>query len=193
MQLLDFLSRTGGIKKQKKENNQFSIHHVYPRIDIKNTRTEGVLSQLKNPLILVNNLSISPTKKGVSVITKEYQEWSMSITLTFYIRGVSGDHLNRMDHSLTQNLGHTQPGALIASANKLLDMCQKNRSCTEENKISDIITVLSAAKDAYKSILAADKTSTPLTRVKRRSDLMTTVASIQNKLNQIEEYQKNNP
>mgnify|MGYP000901200143 CR=1 FL=1 len=99
----------------------------------------------------------------------------------------------RMDQMLTKNIGDTQPGELITSATKLLDMCQKKLSCTEENKISDIISLLNAARNTYKSILGADKTSTPIARVKRRSDLMTTVSSIQKKLTQIETYQKNNP
>ncbi len=193
IQLLDFLSRTGGIKVQKMQNNQFSIQHTYPRIDKKLSKVEDTLSQLKNPLIIVNSLSISPTGKDVSIVTQEYQEWSISITLTFYIRGVSGDHLMRMDQSLAKNLWDTQPWELITSANKLLDTCRKKMSCTEENKISDIITLLNSARDTYKSILSADKTSGPISRVKRRSDLMTTVASIQKKLNQIEEYQKNTP
>lgn len=193
IQLLDFLSRTGGIKVQKMQNNQFSIQHTYPRIDKKTVAVDNTLSQLKNPLIIVNSLSISPTGKDSSVVTQEYQEWSISITLTFYIRGVSGDHLMRMDQSLAKNIGDTQPGELILSANKLLDTCRKKLSCTDENKIADIVTLLNSARDTYKSILAADKTSSPVSRVKRRSDLMTTVASIQKKLSQIEEYQKNTP
>lgn len=193
IQLLDFLSRTGGIKVQKMQNNQFSIQHTYPRIDKKTSSADNTLSQLKNPLIIVNSLSISPTGKDSSVVTQEYQEWSISITLTFYIRGVSGDHLMRMDQSLAKSIGDTQPGELITSANKLLDTCRKKLSCTDENKISDIITLLNSARDTYKSILAADKTSSPVSRVKRRSDLMTTVSSIQKKLTQIEEYQKNTP
>ncbi|MEI6711831.1 MAG: hypothetical protein WCK88_06725 [bacterium] len=72
-------------------------------------------------------------------------------------------------------------------------MCRKKMSCTEENKIADIISLLNSAHDTYKNILTADKASSPITRVKRRSDLMTTVSSIQNKLTQIEEFQKNNP
>ena len=193
IQLLDFLSRTGGIKVQKMQNNQFSIQHTYPRIDKKISSGDNTLSQLKNPLIIVNSLSISPTGKDSSVVTQEYQEWSISITLTFYIRGVSGDHLMRMDQSLAKSIGDAQPGELITSANKLLDTCRKKLSCTDENKISDIITLLNSARDTYKSILAADKTSSPVSRVKRRSDLMTTVSSIQKKLAQIEEYQKNTP
>ncbi len=66
-------------------------------------------------------------------------------------------------------------------------------SCTDENKIVNIVTLLNSARDTYKSILAADKGSSPLGRVKRRSDLMTTVSSIQKKLIQLEEFQKNNP
>lgn len=173
------------------QNNQFSIQHTYPRIDKKLSKVEDSLSQLKNPLIMVNSLSVSPTNKDTSVIVKEYQEWNIAITLTFYIRGVSGDHLMRMDQSLAKNIGDAQPGVLFNSANKLLSMCREKLSCTDESKIADIITLLNSARDTYKSILAADKSSGPVSRVKRRSDLMTTVASIQKKLSQIEEYNKN--
>jgi hypothetical protein len=98
-----------------------------------------------------------------------------------------------MDQSLDKNIWNNQPGELISQANKLLNACQRKINCTEENKISDIITLLGAARDTYKSILSGDKSSTPLTRVKRRSDLMTTVASIQKKLAQIEEVQNKTP
>jgi len=104
IQLLDFLSRTGGIKVQKMQNNQFSIQHTYPRIDTKLSETDDTLSQLKNPLIIVQSLSIAPTGKDASIVTQEYQEWNISITLTFYIRGVSGDYLMRMDQTLKQNI-----------------------------------------------------------------------------------------
>lgn len=193
IQLLDFLSRTGGIKVQKMQNNQFSIQHIYPRIDKKLSQLTDSLSQLKNPLIIVNNLSISPTEKDASVVTQEYQEWNISLTLTFYIRGVSGDHLMKMDQLLAKNIWDVQPWELIGAANKLLELCKKKMSCTDENKIVNIVTLLNSARDTYKSILAADKGSSPLGRVKRRSDLMTTVSSIQKKLIQLEEFQKNNP
>ncbi len=89
---------------QKMQNNQFSIQHTYPRLDKKLSQMEETLSQLKNPLIIVQSLSISPTGKDVSVLVQEEQEWSIAITLTFYIRGVSGDHLMRMDQALARNL-----------------------------------------------------------------------------------------
>jgi hypothetical protein len=107
--LLDFLSRTGGIKVQKMQNSQFSIQHTYPRIDKKLSQLEDTLSKLKNPLIIVNNLSISPIGNDVSVVTEEYQEWNISLTLTFYIRGVSEDHLMKMDQLLAKNIGDAQP------------------------------------------------------------------------------------
>lgn len=78
-------------------------------------------------------------------------------------------------------------------ANKDLNMCRKEINCTEENKIADIISLLNSARDTYKSILAADKSSSPISRVKRRSDLMTTVSSIEKKLTQIEALQKITP
>jgi hypothetical protein len=86
------------------ENNQFSIRHIYPRNDSKLSKTEDTLSQLKNPLILVNNLTISPSEKDIAFSIQEKQEWNISITLTFYIRGVSSDHLIRMDQSLDKNI-----------------------------------------------------------------------------------------
>jgi hypothetical protein len=193
IQLLEFLARTGGIKIQKMQNNQFSIDHTYPRTDSKLSKTDDEISTLKNPLIIVNNLSISPTGKDASLLIQESQEWNIALTLTFYIRWVSGDHLMRMDQSLAKNIGDVQPGALISQANKLLSMCQNKLNCSEENKIADIINILNSARDTYKNILSADKTSSPISRVKRRSDLMTTVASIQKKLSQIEETQKNTP
>lgn len=175
------------------ENNQFSIRHIYPRNDSKLSKTQDSLSQLKNPLILVGNLSISPVEKDASFSVKEQQVWNISLTLAFYIRGVSSDHLIKMNQSLDMHLGNTQNGELINRANKLLSSCKQKISCTEENKIADIVTLLNAAKDTYKNILSSDKTSTPIARVKRRSDLMTTVSSIQKKLTQIEEVQNNTP
>lgn len=174
------------------KNDQFSIQHIYPRVDKKISQSEETVSQLKNPLITVQSFSVSPTQRDDPLLTEEEQEWNISITLTFYIRGVSGDHLMRMDQALGRSLGDTQPGELITLANKILDACRKQISCTDENRISDMITLLNSAKNTYKSILGSDKSSTPIARVKRRSDLMTTVSSIEKKLKQIEEARKDN-
>jgi hypothetical protein len=157
------------------QNNQFAIEHIYPRLDKKLAQVEDAGSQLKNPLIIVSSLSLTPTTKDTSIIIKDNQEWNISITLTFYIRGVSGDHLMRMDQTLAKNIGDNQPGILFNQASELLKMCQNKLSCTDESKIADIVTLLNSARDTYKGIVAADKTSSPISRVKRRSDLMTTV------------------
>lgn len=186
MDLLDFLARTWGIKLQKVQNNQLSIQHILPRTDIKTRQKDETLSQLRNPLITVQSLTVSPTEKDASIEAEDEQEWNISITLTFYIRGVSGDHLITMNNTLIKKLGDTKPWELSNKANQILDACKKQSSCTEENRISDMINIINTAKDTYKNILANDKSSTPIARVKRRSDLMTTVSSIEKKLIEIE-------
>lgn len=188
--LLDFLSQTGGIKVRKMDNNQLTVEHIAPRFDKRAVTEDKNLSQLRNPLILVNNLSVSPTWKDTTVLIQEDQEWSISVTLTFYIRWVSGDHLMIMDNLLRGSVWSTNTGTLATEAIALLKICGDKNDCTDERKISDIISLLNSARDTYKSILAADKDSTPISRVKRRSELMTTVSSIQKKLEQLQQYHK---
>jgi len=193
LNLLDFLGQTGGIKIQKMENNQFAIQHLNAQVDQQTLPTQDAsLSQLKNLLITIPSLSITPSEKDTLIATEEPQEWNIAITLTFYIRGVSGDHLMKMDLALGRDIGDKEPWALIKRASTLLEACRPNKKCSDENKISEIITLLNTARETYKSILWADKSSSPISRVRRRSELMTTVAGIQKKLTNIEEAQRQN-
>ncbi|MFA6080168.1 MAG: hypothetical protein WC753_01670 [Candidatus Gracilibacteria bacterium] len=196
LQLLDFLSTTGGIKIQKKENGGFSITHTNPR-ELRRGEITGdtvsKISQLKNPLIIVQNIVINPSEKDVSLITETSQKWDINMTLTFYIRGASSDFILKMDQNLIQRLGEgNTPGTLLGKANQMLQMCQKNLNCSDENKIADLINLLSTAKNTYKGIRDADQNSSPIAMVTRRSDLMSTVTSLEKKLQQIESDQKAN-
>jgi len=71
----------------------------------------------------------------------------------------------------------------------MLQLCKNNQKCSDENKISDIINLLNAAKNTYKGIRDADKTSSPIAIVTRRSELTSTVSSLEKKLLQIEKVQ----
>ena len=110
LNLLDFLGQTGGIKIQKMENNQFAIQHLNAQVDQQTLPTQDAsLSQLKNLLITIPSLSITPSEKDTLIATEEPQEWNIAITLTFYIRGVSGDHLMKMDLALGRDIGDKEP------------------------------------------------------------------------------------
>lgn len=190
LNLLEFLRQTGGIKIIKKENNQFAIQHVNALVDQQVFPTQDTgLSQLSNLLITIPSLSITPSEKDTMIATEESQEWNVALTLTFYIRGVSGDQLMKMDIQLGKDIWSKEPGVLLKRASELLESCRRNIKCSDENKINEIITLLNAAKDTYKSILWADKSSSPISRIRRRSELMTTVAGIQKKLTNIETQQ----
>jgi hypothetical protein len=99
----------------------------------------------------------------------------------------------KMNQSLDKSIWNTQNGELINRSITLLSTCKNKLSCSEENKISDLSNLFNAARDTYKSILAADKTGSPISRVKRRSDLMTTVAAMERKLSQLESIVNTTP
>jgi hypothetical protein len=86
------------------ENNQFSIRHIYPRDESEISQREDSLSQLKNPLILINSIALSPSGKDTTLSIEESQQWNIALTLTFYIRGVSTDHVMKMNQSLDKSI-----------------------------------------------------------------------------------------
>jgi flagellar hook-associated protein FlgK len=113
--------------------------------------------------------------------------------LTFYIRGASSDYILTMDQKLIAKLWEwSSQWSLLTQSNKVLKKCKDSLACSDENKISDIINLLNSAKTTYKGIRDADKNSSPITIVTRRSDLMSTVTSLEKKLQQIEGKQSDN-
>lgn len=186
--LLDFLSKTWWIQVKKVDNGGLIIEHTNVR-DVK-WDTESNISQLKNPLITVPNVTIWASNKDENIRIDEPQDWDISMTLTFYIRWASADHITKMNTQLTNQLWDTQPGKLIERANKTLKTCQ-NTHCTDENRIADIVNLLNSAKNAYTWIRNSDSSSNPISMVTRRSSLMSTVETLEKKLTQIESTQKN--
>lgn len=68
---------------------KFAIKHLDPRILSRSelaTAGDSNITQLKNPLIIVQNLVIRPSEKDVTLSTESSQKWDITMTLTFYIR-----------------------------------------------------------------------------------------------------------
>ncbi len=67
---------------------------------------DGGESTLKNLLITVKDMNVTPTRidnqdeKNVNITTKTKSLWDVNITLQFYIRGVSRDHIAALDASI---------------------------------------------------------------------------------------------
>jgi len=190
MDFLDFLAKTWGIKVQKMVGGKFAIKHLDPRILSRSelaTAGDSNITQLKNPLIIVQNLVIRPSEKDVTLSTESSQKWDITMTLTFYIRWASSDYILTMDTKLQNLLWEANnPLSLLWKAGVILQNCKKDTTCSDENKISDIINLLNVAKNTYKGIRDADKTSSPVAIVTRRSELTSTVMSLEKKLTQIE-------
>lgn len=191
--LLDFLSTTGGIEIQKMDEGKFSLKNTGGRLLTRSelsSATTSNITQLKNPLIIIQNLTIVPSEKDVTLLTETSQRWDITMTLTFYIRGASSDYVLTMDRKLIAKLWEwSTQWSLLIQATKALQKCKDSLACSDENKISDIINLLNAAKNTYKGIRDADKSSSPITIVTRRSDLTSTVTSLEKKLQQIESKQ----
>lgn len=147
-------------------------------------------SSLKNLLITVKDMTIRPTPpetknpKDVTIDTTNRDRWDVTMTLQFYIRGVSRDHIAALDTSLTTLLDQkNREGSLIARSQELLKICN---NCPEATQIKDIITLLGNAKTAYDSIIAQEKkaknTMNPIETLERRTRLMSTIETLQKKL-----------
>lgn len=134
-------------------------------------------------------MSITPTRiegktEASSVNTRSRDNWDVRMTLQFYIRGASRDHIANLDTTITTLLDKNgRDGSLIAQGNNILKICN---NCPEAPQIKDIIALLGNARTAYDSILIQEKNPknafTPIEILSHRTDLMTTIETLQKKL-----------
>lgn len=183
--LLQFLGKTGGVKVTESWKN-ITIEHLISK-PIQNTLPNE--SSLKNLLVTVKDMSISPTKiewqaNDTTVTTKNTDNWDVRMTLQFYIRGASRDHIASLDTTILTLLDKNgRNDSLITKGNNLLKTCN---NCPEAPQIKDIITLLGNARAAYDSIIIQEKIPkndfSPLEILAHRTDLMTTIETLQKKL-----------
>lgn len=182
--LLGFLGKTGGVNI-KENGKTVTIEHLNPTpIKIDNGQ-----SSLKNLLITVKDMSITPAKtetqdtKAANISTKTKGMWDVSITLQFYIRGVSRDYIASLDSKITTLLNKSGKDSLITQANILLKQANGGVLAPQ---IRDIIALLGQAKAAYDSIILEErdpkKNFSPLEILSHRTELMTTIETLQKKL-----------
>ena len=113
--LLQFLGKTGGVRITESGKN-ITLEHMNQE-PIKTS--DGTQSSLKNLLITVKDMNISPTRiegqeeKSINISTKTKSMWDVNITLQFYIRGVSRDHIAALDTTITSLLDKTSKNSLI--------------------------------------------------------------------------------
>lgn len=134
-------------------------------------------------------MTITPTRlegkvEESSVNTRSRDNWDVRMTLQFYIRGASRDHIATLDTTITTLLDKNgRDGSLIGKGNNLLKICN---NCPEAPQIKDIITLLGNARAAYDSILVQERNPknsfSPIEILSHRTDLMTTVETLQKKL-----------
>lgn len=106
------------------------------------------------------------------------------MTLQFYIRGASRDHIAALDTTITTLLDRNgRAGSLITQGNELMKICN---NCPEAPQVKDIITLLGNARVAYDSIIVQEKNPknkfSPIQILAHRTDLMTTIETLQKKL-----------
>lgn len=100
--LLQFLGKTGGVRITESGKN-ITLEHMNQE-PIKTS--DGSQSSLKNLLITVKDMNIAPTRldnqdeKNINISTKTKGLWDVNITLQFYIRGVSRDHIATLDATI---------------------------------------------------------------------------------------------
>lgn len=183
--LLKFLGKTGGIRINE-SGKTINLEHISPQP----IKTDDGQSTLKNLLITVKELGITPVKKDgeewVNVVTQGRNMWDVNITLQFYIRGVSRDYIATLDTQLVTLLSKSGKDSLITQGNALLKQCN---GCTQASQIRDIIDLLGQAKAAYDSIIVEErdpkKNFTPIDVLEHRVGLITTVETLQKKLSNI--------
>lgn len=112
------------------------------------------------------------------------------MTLQFYIRGASSDHIATLDTTLTTLLDKNgRAGSLIARGNDLLKVCN---NCPESAQIRDIIALLTNARAAYDSIIIQEKNPknnfSPIEILTHRTDLATTVDTLEKKLDTLNSF-----
>jgi hypothetical protein len=189
--LLQFIGKTGGVRVTESGKN-ITIEHLLSR-PIKNTLANE--SSLKNLLITIKDMSITPTKiewntENPSVTTKNRDNWDVRMTLQFFIRGASRDHIAALDTNITTLLDKNgKQGSLIGRGNDLLKICN---NCPESTQIKDIITLLGNARIAYESIILQEKNPknefSPIEILAHRTDLMTTIETLQKKLDTLASF-----
>ncbi len=183
--LLQFIGKTGGVRVTETGKN-ITIEHLLSR-PIKNTLQNE--SSLKNLLVTIKDMTITPSRvdgrTGASpVSTRARDNWDVRMTLEFYIRGASRDHIATLDATLSTVLDKSgRAGSLITEGNDLLKLCN---NCPEATQIKDIITLLGNARAAYDSILLQEKNPknkfSPIEILEHRTGLMTTIETLEKKL-----------
>ncbi len=152
--------------------------------------SDGSQSTLKNLLITVKDMNVAPTRienqddKNITISTKTKSLWDVSITLQFYIRGVSRDHIATLDTTIMTLLDKGGgKNSLMTKGNAILKACN---GCSEAPQIRDIINLLEKARAAYDSIVLEErdpkKNFSPIDILQHRTDLMTTIETLQKKL-----------
>lgn len=191
LKLLDFLRQTGEVTVTEAGKN-ITIEHKKPLVISKKKET---ISSLKNLLITVTDLTIVPARteedrasqKIMAIDTENDGNWNMTITLQFYIRGASRDHIASLDTTITTWLDkNNKPASLITQGNNLLKSCG---NCIHAPEIRDIIGLLNQARSAYDSIVTMERSSksslTPLEILEHRTQLITTIETLKKKLETI--------
>lgn len=183
--LLQFIGKTGGVRVTETGKN-ITIEHLLSR-PIKNTLQNE--SSLKNLLVTIKDMTITPSRvdgrTGASpVSTRARDNWDVRMTLEFYIRGASRDHIATLDATLSTVLDKSgRAGSLITEGNDLLKLCN---NCPEATQIKDIITLLGNARAAYDSIILQEKNPknkfSPIEILEHRTGLMTTIETLEKKL-----------
>lgn len=183
--LLQFIGKTGGVRVTETGKN-ITIEHLLSR-PIKNTLQNE--SSLKNLLVTIKDMTITPSRvdgrTGTSpVSTRARDNWDVRMTLEFYIRGASRDHIATLDATLSTVLDKSgRAGSLISEGNDLLKLCN---NCPEATQIKDIITLLGNARAAYDSIILQEKNPknkfSPIEILEHRTGLMTTIETLEKKL-----------
>lgn len=188
LMLLEFLRKTGAVVVAQ-DGNVMTLEHKDP---LTLDSEKPTISSLKNLLITVKSLTINPTiedgaDQRETITTKDAQRWDVNMILTFYIRGVSRDHIVLLDNKIDTWLSKTStPESLITQSNLLGKSCQK---CAQASEIRDITSLLVNARAAYDSILLNEKTAKeapdPLEVIERRTALITTLETLKKKLDTI--------
>lgn len=187
MELLKFTKSTGEVRIIDEDNNITLEHKTHN--PLKNTVAHS--SKLGNLLITVKELIIIPTHKDPNnpewEITTKSSLWDVHITLLFYIRWASRDHIATLDRDITTLLSKTWwEESLVQLGNAALKRCN---NCPEAPYIKDILHLLGNADNAYKSIIAQEKNPksifTPIEILEHRTWLLLTLDSLEKKLKKI--------
>lgn len=213
MSFLEYIGTLGSIQvTQIPGDDLVGIKHlasVPARVDAKATYHSEGRSALSNPLVTVTSLVIEPAgdtlrNTGAPELDayislsprSRFRNWNLIVTLRFYVRGASDDHIQVVESQIASVLNGTQPYISSSDAqddneswplqdrikNALLADCG---GCIEQQQLKQMRSDLDALTTVYTDFelsLTSKDAPDPTERIQTSMQLLDSFLNIRNKI-----------